>query len=231
MRLRCSSAWAVSLPISCSTLSRFTSAPHLDAFLVLAYGQSEGSSSASGVMKPSVDRTLSCFVVPRWLPGGTRNAGFRIMRLKDKLGDRSNASSEVEYDNAVGFLLGERGNGVPAILEMVVHTRLDCVLGSAALMRQAVRSAVNYCMKRRAFGTTLVDAPAMRAVLADLCVESEAAVWMAMLLARAFEDGRMQHSDASQSIFRRLATAISKYWICKRTPLVVCEALECIGGK
>ena len=177
------------------------------------------------------DRTLSCFLVPRWLPGGDRNVGFRVMRLKEKMGDRSNASSEVEYDNAIGFLLGERGAGVPSILEMVVHTRLDCALGSAALMRQAVRSAVHYCTQRRAFGSLLVNASAMRGVLAELCVESEAAVWMGMLLARTFEDGRIDPSDASRSSFRRLATAVSKYWVCKRAPLVVGEALECIGGK
>lgn len=153
------------------------------------------------------------------------------MRLKEKLGDRSNASSEVEYDGAIGFLAGERGAGVPAILEMVVHTRLDCALGSAALMRQAARAAVRYCSERRAFGTLLVAAPAMRAVLADLCVESEAAVWMAMLLARAFEDGRTSGVDARAASFRRLATAVAKYWVCKRAPVVVGEALECIGGK
>lgn len=200
---------------------RFTSAPHLDAFLTLAYG-------SDGVRR---DPTLSCFLVPRWLPGGARNSGFQIMRLKEKLGDRSNASSEVEYDGAVGVLLGERGSGVPAILEMVVHTRLDCALGSAGLMRQAVRSAIHYCAGRRAFGSLLLAAPAMRAVLAELCVESEAAVWLVLLLARAFEDGRCDTSNATQAIFRRLATAISKYWVCKRAPAVVGEALECIGGK
>lgn len=118
---------------------------------------------------------VSCFLIPRWLPDGSRNVGFRVTRLKDKMGDKSNASSEVEYDNAWGVMIGEPGRGVPTILEMVVHTRLDCALGSASLMHQAVQNAVHHAGQRAAFGAALIDQPAMVGVLADLCVESEAA--------------------------------------------------------
>lgn len=152
------------------------------------------------------------------------------MRLKDKLGDRSNASSEVQYDNAVGYLTGRLGRGVPTILEMVVHTRLDCALGSAGLMRQAVRNALWYATGRSAFGTRLSDAPAMQALLGDLCVESEAAVQTSMHMAHVFDECHRNPGDADNQAFRRLAVAVAKYFICKRCPEVVYEALEGIGG-
>jgi putative acyl-CoA dehydrogenase len=183
----------------------FCSAPMCDAFLVLAQAPAG----------------LSCYLVPRVLPDGTRN-GFHVDRLKDKLGNRSNASSEIRLEDAHAFLVGEEGRGVATIIEMVVHTRLDCVLGSTALMRQAVAEATHHAAYRHAFGHALTDQPLMRNVLADLCVESEAATVCALRLARAFDE----RDDA----FRRLATAVLKYWVCKRTPAVVGEALECLGG-
>ena len=183
----------------------FCSAPMCDAFLVLAQAPAG----------------LSCFLVPRVLPDGARNA-FQIDRLKDKLGNRSNASAEIRLDGAWAQVVGEEGRGVATIIEMVVHTRLDCVLGSAALMRQAVAEATHHAAHRSAFGAPLVDQPLMRNVLADLCVESEAATVSALRLARAFDEG----DDG----FRRIATAVLKYWVCKRTPAVVGEALECLGG-
>ena len=188
----------------------FCSAPMCDAFLVLA--QAPGG--------------LSCFLLPRWRPDGTRN-GFHIHRLKDKLGNRSNASSEVELDGAWARRVGEEGRGVATIIEMVNHTRLDCVLGTTALMRQAVAQATHHAAHRSAFGKRLVEQPLMRNVLADLCVESEAATVSAMRLARAFDDSR---GDNAARPFARLATAVLKYWICKRGPAVAAEALECLGG-
>ncbi|WP_338090891.1 acyl-CoA dehydrogenase family protein [Planosporangium thailandense] len=186
----------------------FCSAPQSDAFLVLA--QAPGG--------------LSCFLVPRVLPGGTRNV-FRIQRLKDKLGNRSNASSEIELDGTVGWLVGEEGRGVRTIIEMVGQTRLDCVLGSAAGMRQAVAEAAWHTRHRSAFGALLIDQPAMTAVIADLQLEAEAATWTALRLAAAYD------SDDDESIaFRRLATAVAKYWVCKRGPNHAYEALECLGG-
>jgi len=176
----------------------FCSAPTSDAFLVLA--QAPGG--------------LSCYLVPR-------GDGFVVERLKDKLGNRSNASAEIRLDGARGFLVGEEGRGVATIIEMVVHTRLDCVLGSAALMREAVAQALHWCAGRVAFGKLLVEQPLMQNVLADLCVESEAATLAAFRLARAFDE---------DDELRRLATAVLKYWVCKRTPAVVGEALECLGG-
>lgn len=192
----------------------FCSAPMSDAFLVLA--QTPAGSSAGG---------LSCFLVPRVLEDGTRNV-FLLQRLKDKLGNRSNASSEVEFDQTVGFLLGEEGRGVRTIIEMVGRTRLDCVLGSAAGMRQGVAEAAWHVRHRSAFGARLVDQPAMTAVLADLALESEAATALALRLARAHD------ADASDEevAFRRLATAVGKYWVCKRGPGHAAEALECLGG-
>ena len=187
----------------------FCSAPMSDAFLVLAQ-------TAVG---------LSCFLVPRVLDDGERNV-FLIQRLKDKLGNRSNASSEVEFDGTVGYLLGEEGRGVRAILEMVNRTRLDCVYGSAAGMRQAVAEAAWHLRHRSAFGAKLVDQPAMAAVLADLALESEAATTVALRLARA-HDADAPETDAA---FRRLATAVTKYWVCKRGPGHAYEALECLGG-
>jgi putative acyl-CoA dehydrogenase len=178
----------------------FCSAPMSDVFLVLA--QAPGG--------------LSCFLVPR------RQPGFRIERLKDKLGNRSNASAEIELQSAKAHLVGEEGRGVQTIIEMVNHTRLDCVLGSTALQRRAVAEATHHAAHRSAFGRRLVDQPLMQNVLADLCLESEAATLTAMRLARAFDEG-----DDS---FRRFATAVAKYWVCKVTPSVVGEALECLGG-
>jgi putative acyl-CoA dehydrogenase len=188
----------------------FCSAPMCDAFLVLAH----------------TARGLSCFLLPRWLPDDTRNR-FHIQRLKDKLGNRSNASSEVEFDGAWAQMIGEEGRGVPTIIEMVNHTRLDCVIGSAAGMRQAVAQATHHAAHRSAFGKLLIDQPLMRNVLADLCIESEAATAVMMRLARAYDEGAQ---DEQQRHFARLATAVTKYWVCKRAPMHVAEALECLGG-
>ena len=155
------------------------------------------------------------------LPDGSRNV-FHLQRLKDKLGDRSNASSEVEFDGTTGWLVGEPGRGVPAIIEMVNMTRLDCVLGSAATVRAALTQAIHHARHRRAFGALLVDQPLMQNVLADLAVESEAATALAVRLAAAV--------DAGESAFLRLAGAAAKFWVCKRTPGVVAEAMEVLGG-
>lgn len=188
----------------------FCSAPMSDAFLVLA--QAPGG--------------LSCFLLPRWTPRGECNRFF-IQRLKDKLGNRSNASSEVEFDGAWARMVGEEGRGVPTIIEMANHTRLDCVLASAGMMRQAVAQATHHAAHRAAFGRRLTDQPLMRNVLADLCVESEAATVLALRLARAYD----RQGDAGQEgHFRRLATAVTKYWVCKRAPSHAFEALECLGG-
>ncbi|HET6892428.1 MAG TPA: acyl-CoA dehydrogenase family protein, partial [Pyrinomonadaceae bacterium] len=188
----------------------FCSAPMSDAFLTLA----------------QTDKGLSCFLLPRWKPDGTRNA-FHLQRLKDKLGNRSNASSEVEFHGAWARLLGEEGRGVPAIIEMVRHTRLDCAFGSAATMRRAVAEATHHATYRYAFGKRLLDQPLMRNVLADLCIESEAATALALRLARGFDESP---NNEGQRKFTRLATAVGKYWITKRTVAVVAEALECLGG-
>jgi putative acyl-CoA dehydrogenase len=192
----------------------FCSAPMSDAFLVLAQVRASDGSDA-----------LSCFLVPRVLDDGARNV-FRIQRLKNKLGNRSNASCEVEFDDTVGHLVGEIGAGVRTIIEMVSRTRLDCVYGSAAGMRQGVAEAVWHARHRRAFGAELIDQPAMTAVLADLALESEAATATALRLARAHDD------DASETEkqFRRLAPAVAKYWVCKRGPQHAYEAMECLGG-
>ncbi len=183
----------------------FCSAPMCDAFLTLAYA--EGG--------------LTCFLVPRWLPDGDRNAGFRIMRLKDKLGDRSNASSEIEYHGALSRRIGEEGRGVATILRMVQHTRLDCVVGSACQMRAALAQALWHTAHRSAFQKRLVDQPAMTAVLADLAVESEAATALGFRVAQAFDEG---------DPLSRLLTPLAKYWVCKRAPGLVTEAMECHGG-
>ena len=188
----------------------FLSAPMCDGFLVLA--QAPGG--------------LTCLLMPRRLPDGERNA-FRLMRLKDKLGDWSNASSEVEFTDAVAWRVGEEGRGIADILEMVMLTRLDCALGSAGLMRMALAQAVHHCRHRRAFGKRLVDQPLMRNVLADLALESEAATAVAMRVAGAV--GRAPH-DPREAALARIATAIGKYWICKRAPVFVNEAQECLGG-
>ncbi|MFP5219109.1 MAG: acyl-CoA dehydrogenase family protein [Actinomycetes bacterium] len=189
----------------------FTSAPMCDVFLVLAQAPAG----------------LSCFLVPRVLPDGTRNV-FRIQRLKDKLGNRSNASSEPEFDGTVAWLVGEEGRGVRTIIEMVAMTRLDCVLGSSAGMRAAVVQAVHHARHRSAFGGLLVDKPLMQNVLADLHLESEAATTLAMRLAGAVD--RASRGDAEEQAFKRLAVAVGKYWVTKRQPSVVVEALECLGG-
>ncbi len=183
----------------------FCSAPMSDLFLVLA--QAPGG--------------LTCFLVPRVLPDGTRNV-FRLQRLKDKLGNRSNASSEVEFDGTVAWRVGPEGRGVPTIIDMVQMTRLDCVVGSAGLMRAAVVQAAHHAHHRSAFGALLADQPLMRVVLADLAVESEAATALALRLAAAVDRGEVA--------FGRLATAVAKFWVCKRGPMVAAEALECLGG-
>ncbi|WP_018331251.1 acyl-CoA dehydrogenase family protein [Actinomycetospora chiangmaiensis] len=188
----------------------FTSAPMCDVFLVLAQ-------TAAGV---------TCFLVPRILPDGTRNP-FAIQRLKDKLGNRSNASSEPEFDGTIGFRIGDEGRGVRTIIEMVACTRLDNALGSAAGMRDAVRRAVWHARHRSAFGSALIDKPLMRAVLADLTVESEAAVALSMRLAGAQDRAA---TDEHEAAFRRIGVTLGKYWICKRQTAVVGEALECLGG-
>lgn len=189
----------------------FTSAPMSDMFLTLA--QAPGG--------------LSCFLLPRVLPGGEANP-IRFMRLKDKLGNRSNASSEIEYDGATGWLVGEEGRGVRTIVEMVNMTRLDCVIGSASGMRSALVQAAHHARHRSAFGKLLVDQPLMRNVLADLAVESEAATTAMMRLAGA--NDRAIRGDAGESALRRLALAATKYYVCKRGPVLANEALECLGG-
>ena len=169
---------------------------------------------------------ISCFLTPRWRPDGSRNP-IRIQRLKDKLGDRSNASSEIELLGAWAQLIGEEGRGIRTIIEMVNHTRLDCVLGSAALMRQGVSQAIWHAMHRRAFGRVLAEQPLMTNVLADLAIESEAATASALRLARAYD---APATDLSESLLRRLLTPIVKYWTCKRAPQHAAEVLECLGG-
>ncbi|WP_446222594.1 acyl-CoA dehydrogenase family protein [Nocardia sp. IBHARD005] len=189
----------------------FTSAPMSDLFLVLAQAPAG----------------LSCFFVPRVLPDGTRNP-FHLQRLKDKLGNHSNASSEVEYDNTAGWLVGAEGRGVPTIVEMVNLTRLDCILGSAAGMRVGVSNAAHHAAHRSAFGATLIDQPLMRNVLTDLAVEAEAAtlagLWLAELTDYAVA------GDERAATLRRIALAVTKYHVCKRGPIHAAEALECLGG-
>jgi putative acyl-CoA dehydrogenase len=188
----------------------FTSAPMCDMFLVLA--QAPGG--------------LTCFVLPRVLPDGTRNT-FRIQRLKDKLGNRSNASSEPEFEDTVAWRLGDEGRGVRTIIEMVMMTRLDCVIGSTSLLRACVAQATHHARHRQAFGGYLVDKPLMRHVLADLAIESEAATTLMVRLAAATDAAPYDEKEAA---FRRLGLAVGKYWICKRGPAVAAEALECLGG-
>ncbi|MBV1938848.1 acyl-CoA dehydrogenase family protein [Streptomyces sp. BV286] len=189
----------------------FTSAPMCDLFLVLA--QAPGG--------------LSCFLVPRVLPDGSRNT-FRIQRLKDKLGNRSNASSEPEFDNTLAWLVGPEGQGVKTIIEMVNCTRLDCVMMSATLMRKTLVEAGHHTRHRSAFGAPLIDQPLMRNVLADLALESEAATTLTLRLAGAAD--RAIRGDAHEAAFRRIATAVGKYWVTKRGPAFTAEALECLGG-
>lgn len=188
----------------------FTSAPMCDAFLVLA----------------QATKGLSCFLLPRWTPEGELNA-FHIQRLKDKLGNRSNASSEVEFDGAWAIMVGEEGRGVPTIIEMVNGTRLDCVIGSVALMRQAVSQAAWHVTHRSAFGSKLIEKTLMRNVIADLEIEVEAATLIMVRLAGAFDRAG---ADPAEAAMKRIALPIAKYWVTKRTSEVVREALECLGG-
>jgi putative acyl-CoA dehydrogenase len=187
----------------------FFSAPMCDAFLILAQAPAG----------------LSCFFLPRWRPDGTVN-DIRIQRLKDKLGNKANASSEVEFEGAHAWLVGEEGRGVPQILEMGNLTRLDCSLGTAALMRQALSLALNHTAQRQAFGNPLIEQPAMRNVLADLALESEAATALALRLARAFD----APTDPHETLMRRLLTPVAKFWVCKRGSHFAQEAMECLGG-
>jgi putative acyl-CoA dehydrogenase len=189
----------------------FMSAPMCDAFLVLA--QADGG--------------ISCFLFPRWTPDGERNR-FRLQRLKDKLGNRSNASSEIEFDSAAAWLVGEEGAGVRTIIEMVNHTRLDCVIGGATGMRAGVAQAIHHADHRSVFGRELSEQPLMQNVLADLSVESEAATVSAMRLARAYDEA-LAGDEEAQSL-KRIANAVLKYWICKRAPMHAGESLECLGG-
>jgi putative acyl-CoA dehydrogenase len=186
----------------------FLSAPMCDAFLILA----------------QAPKGLSCFFMPRWTPDGERNA-IHINRLKDKLGNKSNASSEVEFHGAFAQLVGEEGRGIPTIIEMAGYTRLDCCIGSSSLMRQAVAQAVHHARHRTAFQKKLIDQPLMSNVLADLALECEAATALSMRLARAYDE----NDEAAQAI-RRVVTPAGKFWICKRAPFVTLEAMEVLGG-
>jgi putative acyl-CoA dehydrogenase len=187
----------------------FFSAPMCDAFLVLAQ-------AAAGP---------SCFFLPRWTPDGQRNA-IHIQRLKDKLGNRSNASSEVEFNGALGWLIGEEGRGIPTIIEMANYTRLDCALGSSGLMRQAVAQAAHHAAHRTAFQRKLIDQPLMENVIADMAIETEAAMRLALRLARSYD----RPDDPAEASFARLVTPAAKYWICKRGPMLAAEAMEVLGG-
>ena len=189
----------------------FFSAPQCDAHLVTA--------------RVGADGPFACFHVPRWRPDGSRNA-VRVQRLKDKLGNRSNASAEVEFEDAWGILIGEEGRGIPTIIEMAGYTRLNCVVGSAAILRQATVQAIHYARRRHAFGKALAEQPLMRAVLADLALESEAALHLAMRLAQAYEDD----STPAQRAWKRVMTPAAKFWVCKRAVELTGEAMEVLGG-
>ena len=192
----------------------FFSAPMCDAFLVLAQAPAG----------------LSCYFLPRWLPDGTPNA-LRIQRLKDKLGNKANASSEVEFERSAAWLVGEEGRGVPQILAMGAITRLDCALGTAGLMRHALVLALHHCRERRAFGKPLIEQPLMKNVLADLALESEAASALALRLARAVDRSEnARDADGHEALMRRVLTPIAKFWICKRGSAFAQEAMECLGG-
>jgi len=188
----------------------FFSAPMCDAFLVLAQAP-DG---------------LTCFLMPRFRPDGTPN-GIHIQRLKDKVGNRSNASSEVEFENAYALRLGDEGRGVRNILEMATYTRLDCAVASAGMMRQALAQALHHCVHRSVFQKKLVDQPIMSNVLADLALEAEAATALAFRVARAFDNAPQSEAEAA---YRRVMTPVAKYWICKRAPGFAYEAMECLGG-
>lgn len=187
----------------------FMSAPMCDAFLVLA----------------QTKKGVSCFLMPRWRPDGTKNP-WEIQRLKNKMGNVANASSEVELRGALAWMVGEEGRGVPTIIEMVAMTRFDCMIGSSAGMRQASAQALHHCRHRHAFGAALNKQPLMQNVLADLALESEAAQALMMRVGRALDN---QH-DERERLFTRLATPIGKYWVCKRTPNHAYESMECLGG-
>jgi putative acyl-CoA dehydrogenase len=187
----------------------FVSAPMCDAFLVLA--QAPGG--------------LSCFLVPRWKPDGAKNP-LQVLRLKKKMGNASNASSETELRGAFGWMIGPEGRGVATIIEMVAMTRFDCMIGSSAIMRAALSQAIDHCRQRAAFGRLLIDQPIMQNVLADLAIETEAALALTMRIARALDHRAEEH----EAHLIRIGSAIGKYWICKRTPGVTAEAMECIGG-
>eukprot|EP00128_Syssomonas_multiformis_P009595 Colp12_sorted_trinity150504_noHs@5216 len=210
----------VATPISGSTNGEYTlvghkwfcSAPQSDAFLTLA--------------KTPDSNNVSCFFVPRWRPDGTKNT-MHLMRFKDKLGNKSNASSEIEYHGAWAKRVGAEGKGVSTIINMVNHTRLDCQIGAAALMRVSVAHATHHAAHRKTFGNLLINHTTMKNVLADLCVESEAATATFLRIAQAFDNSE---SSASERAFGRIANAIGKYWICKRAPQMVYESLECLGG-
>jgi len=191
----------------------FTSAPMCDAFLVLAQTQSG----------------LSCFLVPRWRPDGSKNP-IQVQRLKNKMGNVSNASSEIELRGALGWLVGEEGRGVPAIIEMVAMTRFDCMIGSASGQRQAVAQAVNHAAGRAAFGKTLLDQPLMRNVLADLQLEVEGSLAIAMRMGEALDQSTLDPGNTHEALLLRLGLPAGKYWICKRTPFHAYEAMECLGG-
>jgi putative acyl-CoA dehydrogenase len=187
----------------------FVSAPMCDAFLVLA--QAPGG--------------LSCFLVPRWKPDGTKNP-LQVLRLKKKMGNASNATGETELRGAFGWMVGKEGRGVATIIEMVAMTRFDCMIGSSAIMRAALSQAIDHCRQRAAFGKLLIDQPIMQNVLADLAIETEAALALTMRIARALDE----RADEREASLIRIGSAIGKYWICKRTPGVAAEAMECIGG-
>lgn len=191
----------------------FTSAPMCDAFLVLA----------------QTENGLSCFLVPRWRDDGSKNP-IQVQRLKNKMGNVSNASSEIELRGALGWMVGEEGRGVPAIIEMVAMTRFDCMIGSAAGQRQAVAQAVNHAAGRSAFGKTLIDQPLMRNVLADLQLEVEGSLAIAMRMAEALDKSFADANDSHEKQLLRLGLPAGKYWICKRTPFHAYEAMECLGG-
>ena len=192
----------------------FMSAPMCDAFLVLA----------------QTPAGLSCFFLPRWRLDGSVNA-IAIQRLKHKLGNHANASAEVEFHDASAWLVGEEGRGIPQILAMGTLTRLDCALGTAGLMRQSLSIALHHCAQRRAFGRALIDQPAMRSVLADLALESEAATALALRLARAVDrTEHRQDPDGFEAVMRRVLTPVAKFWVCKRGSAFAQEAMECLGG-
>ncbi len=191
----------------------FTSAPMCDAFLVLA----------------QTDSGLSCFLVPRWRPDGSKNP-IQVQRLKNKMGNVSNASSEIELRGALGWMVGEEGRGVPAIIEMVAMTRFDCMVGSTSGQRQAVAQAVNHAMGRAAFGKTLIDQPLMRNVLADLQLEVEGSLAITMRMGEALDNTTLDPDNEHEKLLLRLGLPAGKYWICKRTPFHAYEAMECLGG-